>query len=82
MSVFPARMIAGPMIRRGNRPPQQTSCRQLATLKSIHRADLPAGEQLDFDLYLELLETANEGLQYGDDLFPFRNVVPRNLWMP
>jgi len=54
----------------------------LATLKSIHRADLPAGEQLDFDLYLELLETANEGLQYGDDLFPFRNVVPRNLWMP
>ena len=54
----------------------------LATLKSIQRADLPAGEQLDFDLYLELLETANEGLQYGDDPFPFRNVVPRNLWMP
>ena len=54
----------------------------LATLKSIQRADLPASEQLDFDLYLELLETANEGLQYGDDPFPFRNVVPRNLWMP
>ena len=54
----------------------------LATLKSTHRADLSAGEQLDFDLYLELLETANEGLQYGDDPFPFRNVVPRNLWMP
>ncbi len=54
----------------------------LATLKSIHRADLSAGGQLNFDLYLELLETANEGLQYGDDPFPFRNVVPRNLWMP
>jgi uncharacterized protein (DUF885 family) len=54
----------------------------LATLKSIQRADLPAGEQLNFDLYLELLETANEGLRYGDDPFPFRNVVPRNLWMP
>jgi uncharacterized protein (DUF885 family) len=54
----------------------------LATLKAIHRADLPPSEHLNFDLYLELLETANEGLQYGDDPFPFRNVVPRNLWMP
>jgi uncharacterized protein (DUF885 family) len=54
----------------------------LATLKAIHRTDLPPGEQLNFDLYLELLETANEGLQYGDDPFPFRNVVPRSLWMP
>jgi uncharacterized protein (DUF885 family) len=54
----------------------------LAALKAIHRADLPAGEQLNFDLYLELLETASEGLQYGDDPFPFRNVVPRSLWMP
>jgi uncharacterized protein (DUF885 family) len=54
----------------------------LAMLKAIHRAELPASEQLNFDLYLELLETANEGLQYGDDPFPFRNVVPRSLWMP
>jgi len=54
----------------------------LAALKAIHRGDLPAGEQLNFDLYLELLETANEGLPYGDDPFPFRSVVPRNLWMP
>ncbi|HXN53247.1 MAG TPA: DUF885 domain-containing protein [Candidatus Acidoferrum sp.] len=54
----------------------------LATLKAISRTDLPTGEQLNFDLYLELLETANEGLQYGDDPFPFRSVVPRSLWMP
>jgi uncharacterized protein (DUF885 family) len=54
----------------------------LAKLKAIHRNDLPPGEQLNFDLYLELLETADEGLQYGDDPFPFRNVVPRSLWMP
>jgi uncharacterized protein (DUF885 family) len=54
----------------------------LATLKGIHRGDLPASEQLNFDLYLELLETASEGLQFGDDPFPFRNVVPRNVWMP
>ena len=54
----------------------------LATLKAIRRVDLPASERLNFDLYLELLEIASEGLQYGDDPFPFRNVVPRNLWMP
>jgi uncharacterized protein (DUF885 family) len=54
----------------------------LATLKSIPRAELPTSEQLNFDLYLELLETANASLQYGDDPYPFRNVVPRSLWMP
>ncbi len=53
----------------------------LATLKAIPRNDLPPSERLNFDLYLELLETANEGLLYGDDPLPFRNVVPRNLRM-
>jgi len=54
----------------------------LATLKSFSRGDLPASEQLNLDVYLDLLATASEGLQYGDDPFPLRNVVPRNLWMP
>jgi uncharacterized protein (DUF885 family) len=54
----------------------------LATLKKISRDTLPAGEQLNYDLYRELLETAEEGLSYGDDPMPFRSVVPRNLWMP
>jgi uncharacterized protein (DUF885 family) len=54
----------------------------MAQLKSISRDALPAAEQLNYDLYRELLETANEGLQYGDDPIPFRNVVPHNLWMP
>jgi uncharacterized protein (DUF885 family) len=54
----------------------------VATLKTISRDALPAGEQLNYDLYRELLETAEEGLQYGDDPMPFREVVPRNLWMP
>jgi uncharacterized protein (DUF885 family) len=54
----------------------------LATLKSISRETLPEDEQLNYDLYLELLSTAEEGLQYGDDPLPFRNVVPQNLWMP
>jgi uncharacterized protein (DUF885 family) len=54
----------------------------VATLKTISRDALPEGEQLNYDLYRELLETAEEGLQYGDDPIPFRDVVPRNLWMP
>ena len=53
-----------------------------AALKAISGKALPAGEQINYDLYRELLETAEEGLQYGDDTNPFRGVVPRNLWMP
>jgi uncharacterized protein (DUF885 family) len=53
-----------------------------AKLKSISRDALPAGEQLNYDLYRERLETAEEGLQYGDDPMPFHGVVPYSLWMP
>jgi uncharacterized protein (DUF885 family) len=54
----------------------------LAALKAINRDDLPPSEQLNFDVYLDLLAGASEGLQFGDDPLPLRNVVPRNLWMP
>ena len=53
----------------------------LATLKSISREALPVSEQLNYDLYRGLLETAEEGLQYGNDPSPFASVVPGNLWM-
>src|SRR5437879_1881415 len=39
----------------------------LTALKGISRADLPAGEQLNFDIYLDLVEAASEGLHFGDD---------------
>jgi uncharacterized protein (DUF885 family) len=51
-------------------------------LRAIDHNALPASEQVNHELYRELLETAEEGLQYGDDPMPFRNVVPSNLWMP
>jgi len=54
----------------------------LSELKAISRDALPAEEQFNYDLYRELLETAVEGLQYGDDPLPFRDVVPGNIWMP
>ncbi len=53
-----------------------------AALTAISRDALPASEQLNYDLYRELLDTAEEGLQYGDDANPFRGVTPRNVWMP
>jgi uncharacterized protein (DUF885 family) len=51
-------------------------------LKTFSRDSLPHAEQLNYDLYSDLLSTAEEGLQYGDDPLPFRNVVPQNNWMP
>jgi uncharacterized protein (DUF885 family) len=54
----------------------------LEAIKKISRDALQAEEKLNYDLYRELLETAEEGLQFGDDPLPFRNVVPGNLWMP
>jgi uncharacterized protein (DUF885 family) len=53
-----------------------------AALKAFSRDSLPRAEQINYDLYSDLLGTAEEGLQYGDDPLPFRNVVPRNNWMP
>jgi uncharacterized protein (DUF885 family) len=54
----------------------------LATLKQFDRGKLSAREQLNYGVYRELLETANEGLRYHDDPQPFRQVVPHNLAMP
>jgi len=53
-----------------------------AGLKTFSRESLPRAEQLNYDLYSDLLSTVEEGLQYGDDPLPFRNVVPQNNWMP
>jgi uncharacterized protein (DUF885 family) len=54
----------------------------LGTLKTIPRDALPVAEKLNYDLYRALLETAEEGLQFGNDPLPFASVVPGNRWMP
>jgi len=56
--------------------------KSLAALQEFERESLPSSEQLNFDLYSELLETAVEGLPFGDDPMPFRGVTPANRWMP
>lgn len=70
------------LFREGHRGTRKAFADCLAALEKIKRADLPASEELNYDLYLGLLKTAEEGLQYGDDPLPFRDVVPHNLWMP
>ncbi len=54
----------------------------LAGLRALDRERLPPDEQLNFDLYLDLLESAEVGVRFGDDALPYRFGVPRNLWMP
>ncbi|MFZ1203952.1 MAG: DUF885 domain-containing protein [Candidatus Acidiferrales bacterium] len=54
----------------------------LKQLKAIPRATLPATEQLNYDLYDELLETAAEGLRFHDDAFPIPSVFPGSTYVP
>jgi len=72
----------GRMIRRRSRSSQPTSSREPGRPKEIDRSALPSSEQLNYDLYLDLLQTSEEGLQYGDDPLPFRQVVPGSIWLP
>jgi uncharacterized protein (DUF885 family) len=54
----------------------------LQRLSGIDRGPLGQGDQLSFDLYRELLETAIKGLDFQNDAVPIRGVVPHNLLMP
>jgi uncharacterized protein (DUF885 family) len=54
----------------------------LQRLSVIDRGPLGQGDQLSFDLYRELLETAIKGLDFQNDAVPIRGVVPHNLLMP
>ncbi len=43
---------------------------------------LGGADRLNLRLYRDLVESARQGLEYGNDPFPFRFGFPRNLWMP
>jgi uncharacterized protein (DUF885 family) len=51
-------------------------------LRSFDRAALTADDQLNYDLYGEMLESAVRGLEFGNDALPVRAVIPHNLLMP
>ncbi len=54
----------------------------LAELEAIPRNQLPASEQLNYDLYREQLELTIEGLKYHGDAFPLQTEFPGSLYMP
>src|SRR5205814_6595719 len=51
-------------------------------LSAIDRASLGATDQLNYDLYRDLLDAAVAGLEFHNDALPIRGVVPHNLRMP
>jgi uncharacterized protein (DUF885 family) len=51
-------------------------------IRKFDRKSLSAADQLNFDLYLGLLESATEGLEFGHDPIPFRFGMPHDLRMP
>ena len=51
-------------------------------LKAINPPGLEPSDQLDYDLYLEMLQAAVKGLDFGNDAMPVRSVIPHNLYMP
>jgi uncharacterized protein (DUF885 family) len=56
--------------------------KSLKTLLTIDRSKLPPAEQVNYDLYRKLLESAIEGEKYHFDPLPFGLDTPRNLFMP
>jgi uncharacterized protein (DUF885 family) len=54
----------------------------LARLSALDRGQLASAEQVSYDLYREMMESAIEGLAFGNDAMPLRSVVVRNLRMP
>lgn len=49
---------------------------------AIDRAGLGADDQITYDLYRDLLDTAAQGLDFHNDAMPIRGVIPHNLRMP
>ena len=51
-------------------------------VRGVDRAQLDPANQLNYDLYLDLLQTAVQGLEFDNDAMPVRSVIPHNLAMP
>jgi len=56
--------------------------KSLDRVRGVNRAHLDSGDQLNYDLYLDLLQTAVDGLRFHNDAMPVRFVTAGNLMMP
>ena len=70
--------LSSTSIERRNRHLEES----LGVLRAIPRNELPRGEQLNYDLYQELIRKAIAGLGFHDDAFPLASVVPTNVYIP
>lgn len=51
-------------------------------IHQINPDQLSSEERVSYDLYHDLLETAVKGLDFHNDAFPIKGVIPHNLQMP
>ena len=56
--------------------------KSLERLRGLERAHLEANDQLSYDLYRDLLQSAVDGLRFHNDAMPLRFVTAANLLMP
>src|SRR5688572_7756970 len=56
--------------------------KSLERLRGINRDHLEPHDQLNYDLYRDLLQTAVDGLRFHNDAMPLRFVTAANLMMP
>ena len=56
--------------------------KSLQSFSTIDRAQLSAEDQINYDLYRDLVQTAIQGLDFYNDALPIRGVIPHNLLMP
>jgi uncharacterized protein (DUF885 family) len=54
----------------------------LSRLMSVDRGQLASNDQLNYDLYRDLIATAVSGLEFHNDAVPIRGVASFNLLMP
>src|SRR5262249_2918900 len=51
-------------------------------LQAIDRTQLIREDQISYDLYCDILESAVSGLEFHNDAIPIKGVIPHNLMMP
>src|SRR6185503_13542040 len=56
--------------------------RSLDRLRALDRKPLSPEDQMNYDLYHDLLATAVRGLDFHNDAIPIKGVIPHNLRMP
>ena len=56
--------------------------KSLERLRGVNRDHLEPHDQLNYDLYRDLLQTAVDGLRFHNDAMPLRFVTAGNLMMP